>query len=104
MKWKVNERFLSAEAIDIPDDLRDKHVVIWQSWNGSEKVSFSNKVRWPYIPVRSRCVISFFLFWLSQNDMTGVETIKDLFTSQGLTSPPASSSLFKAVFTICERD
>lgn len=47
MKWKVNERFLSAEAIDIPDDLKDKHVVIWQSWNGSEKVSFSNKVRWP---------------------------------------------------------
>lgn len=45
-----------------------------------------------------------FLFWLSQNDVMGVETIKDLFTSQGLTSPPASSSPFKAVFTICERD
>lgn len=42
MKWKVNERFVSSGAIDIPDDLRDKLVVIWQIWNESENVQFSS--------------------------------------------------------------
>lgn len=52
MKRKVNERFLSTEAIDIPDDLGDKPAVIWRTWNESKNVQFSSKVRWLCMPVQ----------------------------------------------------
>ena len=55
------------------------------------------------MPVQRRSV--FFFFWLSQNNVTGVEMMKYLFRSQGLTSLLASPPKFKVKkFTCFDRD
>ncbi len=100
LKWKVNERFLSIEAVDTPDGLTDKPGVIWWTWNESENVQFSSKASWLWTPLQC-----WFIFWMSQNNVTGSKIIKYLFTSQGSTSHSASPSSSKwKKFTTFDRD